>query len=96
MPFENSVAHAFTAVSIRAHAPSYPGLYGISNAREWIYIDQTDNIQDSLLQHLERDSSLLTRVPTGFVFELSHSDRQHTRRERLIREYAPVCNVGRG
>jgi hypothetical protein len=93
VPFENSLAHAFTAGSIRAHAPTLPGVYGISNSRQWIYIGHTDNIQGTLFSHLqERESQVGRSRPTGFVFELAWPEQQNERCGRLIREYAPVCN----
>ena len=71
MPIEQFTPRSFTAVSVRANAPAASSIYGISNAREWIYIGETDNIQASLLNELQQsDSALLKRYPTGFVFEL--------------------------
>lgn len=96
MPFEGSVAHAFTSSSIRAHAPSHPGVYGISNANEWIFIGQTDDIRTALINHLEdTNQSVRNRVPTGFLFELCYEDRQRVRLSRLVAEYSPSCNVNR-
>jgi hypothetical protein len=94
MPFEFSVARAFKVTSIRAHAPASPGVYGISNALEWIFVGQSDNIQMSLLRHLTDpdQTSLIGRQPTGFAFELCGAERQADRCERLILEYSPVCN----
>jgi hypothetical protein len=93
MPFENSLAHAFTPTSIRNHAPAESGVYGISNAREWIYIGATDNIQGELLAHLqETGTALLTRQPKGFVYELCTSAARMGRHDRLVTEYGPVCN----
>ncbi len=92
MPFERFMPRSFTPVSVRANAPAASGIYGVSNAREWIYIGETDNIQASLLQDLQRDSALLKRSPTGFVFELCDRAERPARQSRLIREYGPVCN----
>ena len=78
---------------MRANAPSASGIYGISNAREWIYIGQSDNIQASLLHDLQKGgSALLKRFPTGFVFELCDAAQRRARQDRLILEYEPVCN----
>jgi len=72
MPFDQPTPRSLTPVSIRANAPIASGIYGISNAREWIYIGETDNIQGTLLSHLrELDTSLMKRRPTGFVFEFA-------------------------
>jgi hypothetical protein len=93
MPFEQFTPRSFTPVSVRANAPAASGIYGISNAREWIFIGETDNIQASLLHDLHQgDSALLRRSPTGFVFELCESAARRARQDRLIREYEPVCN----
>ena len=93
MPFDHFLPRSFTASSVREHAPMASGVYGISNAFEWIYIGESDNIQDSLLGHLRQlDTSLLRRQPTGFVFELCGRAQRPARQDRLILEYEPVCN----
>jgi len=93
MPFEQFTPRSFTPVSVRTNAPTASGIYGISNAREWIFIGETDNIQASLLSDLQRgDSELQKRHPTGFVFELCDPAGRHARHGRLISEYSPVCN----
>ena len=93
MPFDQPTPRSLTPVSIRANAPAGSGLYGISNAREWIYIGETDNIQATLLGHLqELDTSLMKRQPTGFVFEVCDRDGRPARQDRLVLEYEPACN----
>ena len=52
MPFEQLVPLPFTPKAVQTHAPIASGVYGISNAREWIYIGETDNIQGALFEHL--------------------------------------------
>lgn len=93
MPFEQFTPRSFTPVSVRTNAPTASGIYGISNAREWIFIGETDNIQASLLHDLQQgNSALLKRFPTGFVFELCDAADRPARQDRLILEYEPVCN----
>jgi hypothetical protein len=93
MPFEQFTLRSFTPVSVRANAPTASGIYGISNAREWIFIGGTDNIQASLLHDLQQGASaLLKRSSTGFVFELCGAAERPARQDRLILEYEPVCN----
>lgn len=93
MPFDQRIPRPFTATSVRTYAPASSGVYGISNAREWIYIGVADNIQDSLLTHL-RDvhTSLMKREPTGFVFEVCGGSHRPVRQDRLVLEYEPACN----
>ena len=93
MPFGNPVPRTFTAMSIRAHAPVEGGVYGLSNASEWLYIGTAANIRHTLYTHLqERDNSLTSRGPVGFVYEACPSSLRDMRCERLISEYAPVRN----
>jgi hypothetical protein len=93
MPFDQHFPRSLNASSVRAYAPTSTGVYGISNAREWIYIGETDNIQEALLGHLrDLDSALMKRQPTGFVFEICDRANRPTRQARLILEYKPTCD----
>jgi hypothetical protein len=93
MPFDPPVPRPFTLAAVGTYAPAASGVYGISNAVEWIYIGETDNIQASLLGHLrELDTSLVERQPTGFVFEVCDRPRRSVRQDRLVLEYEPTCN----
>jgi hypothetical protein len=93
MPFDQFIPRSLNALSIQKNAPASSGIYGVSSAREWIYIGETDNIQASLLGHLvERDTPLMKRRPTGFVFEICHPAGRAARQDRLVFEYEPVCN----
>lgn len=94
MPFDQPIPHPFTAGAVRIYAPAASGIYGISNAREWIYIAETNNIQGALLDHLQEgvDASLLKRQPTGFVFEVCDGVRRSTRQNCLALEYTPSWN----
>ncbi len=70
-----------------------PGVYGLSNAREWIYVGDSDDIRASLLGHLREGNTILkSRTPTGFTFEICHPSQMAARVGRLVTEYAPVCN----
>ncbi len=93
MPFEQIVPRPFMAHAISAYAPCTSGIYGISNSREWIYIGVADDIQAALFNHLqERETQLMNRQPTGFVFETCDRARRPGRQDRLVLEYEPICN----
>ena len=93
MPFDRFVPYTFSHISVQRNAPASSGVYGLSNAREWIFVGETDNIRATLLRHIEETHApLLERVPTGFSFELCHSCDRAARQGRLIQEYDPVCN----
>jgi len=93
MPFRNCLARTFKAAAIRREAPASSGVYGLSNAREWIYVGETDNIQARLLEHLEETNTFRTEgLPTGFSFELCPAHDRVARQRRLILELNPACN----
>jgi hypothetical protein len=93
MPFERFSPQSLTPGSVRMNAPAASGIYGLSNAREWVYIGESDNIQASLLLDLQQPNSpLRQRSPTGFVYELCDPSSRLARHHRLILEYEPVCN----
>lgn len=93
MSLQSSFPHGFSIGSIRAHAPEASGVYGISNAREWIFIGESDNIQNSLLQHVsDAKSEIKSRQPTGFSYELCPANSRQSRQDFFIVQYQPVCN----
>ena len=93
MPFNQFTPRNFTNDAIQMYAPVTSGVYGISNAREWIYIGETDNIQRALLTHLQGLTTvLMKRKPTGFVFEVCDPAQRSSRQDRLVFEYEPACN----
>lgn len=93
MPFGQQRPRPFTAPSVRTYAPAASGVYGISNASEWIYIGAAENIQAALLYHLmDSNKAVLDRAPTGFVFEACDLAMQPDRQDRLVLEYEPTCN----
>jgi len=91
MPFDRLAPYTFSLVSVRNNAPPLSGVYGLSNAREWLCVRETGNIRAALLGHLqETHTPLMQRVPTGFTFELCSPHDREDREARLIQEYAPV------
>ena len=93
MPFEQLIPRPLIAAAVQAYAPSASGVYGISNAREWIFVGETDNIRGALLTHLQEvDAPVMKRQPTGFVYEVCERMRRPVRQDRLVLEYEPVCN----
>ena len=93
MPFDPHIPRSLTPNAVHAFAPATSGVFGISNAREWIYIGETDNLRGTLLAHLHEGETALMRLrPTGFVFEICDQATRPTRQDRLVREYEPICN----
>lgn len=93
MPFENHGNRAFTWVSVDRNAPPASGVYGLSNARRWIYVGVTANIQAELLKHLQYpDEFLKEHTPSGFTYELCPAERQVERQNQLVFELEPIGN----
>jgi hypothetical protein len=93
MPFDRFFPRPFLVGAIEAYAPNESGVYGISNAAEWIFIGESDDIRGALLNHSqEHDTALMRRHPTGFVFEVCDRTRRAARQDRLVTEYGPKCN----
>ena len=91
MPFARPSAYSFTAVSIRQNAPAWGGIYGLSNAHSWIYIQAVDDIRAALLDHWnERSPAPDFLSVTGFTFELCDTGERSRRCSRLIEELRPI------
>lgn len=92
MPFARRSSYCFAAASITQNAPVSGGIYGLSNAQDWIYIRAVDNIRAALLDHLnERNPTFEFRSVSGFSFELCDSGERSQRCVRLIEELRPVA-----
>lgn len=95
MPFEKLIPRPLTLGSIQTYAPGVSGVYGITNAHEWIHIGKSDDIRASLLAHLRDDrAALMAREPIGFVFEACVEPYRSSRQDRLTWEYKPTCSLG--
>jgi hypothetical protein len=93
VPFASPLPRAFSVRSIRTHAPAVPGVYGISNSRQWILIARSQNIQGSLLNHLSEFGGKVNQMaPTGFSYEECDTPMQSSREDRLVLEYEPITN----
>ncbi len=93
MPFTQPNRFAFTASSIKANAPNASGLYGIFNTTRWIYIGESKDIQQDLLEHLGPSNTCIKKChPTGFTFELQPGPFRVVRQSLLIRELGTLCN----
>ncbi len=90
MPFESYFPRSFNASSIRAYAPEAAGVFGLSNAKEWLYIGESGNIQSSLMNLLdERRAESQDRAVTGFVFQVCDAAQRWSLQDKLRREYEP-------
>jgi len=93
VPFGHHGNVSFTLSSVGKNAPRASGVYGLSNARQWIYVGETADIQTALLGHLHNPHAFLREYrPSGFTFELRATGERIERQNQLVRELAPVGN----
>ena len=70
------------------------GVYVLQAETTWIYVGETENVQAQLLAHLDGDNMCITMHPTlTFSYELLSPVIRKWRRDDLIREYHPICNL---
>ena len=94
MPFADG-PYVFTIGNIAGWPPKAPGVYGISGTVKMIYVGQSEDIQDRLLQHFNDKSHCIWEFgPYVFHFEkvLGGEDARRKREDELIAEYDPFCN----
>jgi hypothetical protein len=93
MPFDNHGNRSFTLTSIDKNAPAASGVFGLSNARQWLYIGETANIHAELIRQFQSpDPFLREHPPTGFTFELSPAAHRVDRQNQLVTELSPLGN----
>jgi predicted GIY-YIG superfamily endonuclease len=92
MPFSGA-KHKFTEREIFTFASMGSGVYGLFTPTRWIYIGESENVEQRLLQHLTGDNAcILNSSPTGFVFETVEAGKRVARRDQLVEELSPTCN----
>ncbi len=91
----NQPGFNFNDVSIRANAPALSGVYALYRADAWVYIGESQNIQNRLLEHLNGVGDnliILAARPTGFCFELHSALTRVARQDALIAQFHPLAN----
>jgi predicted GIY-YIG superfamily endonuclease len=80
-------------VSIDNNVPAASGVYGLSNASQWIYVGETADIHAELSKHLRHPNTFLRgHSPSGFTYELSSEKHRVQRRNQLVIELEPIGN----
>jgi hypothetical protein len=77
-------AYMFTFEAVRRKAPGASGVYTIYTAQQWVYVGESDDIQQSLFRHLNDPNSSINRFgPLSFSFELAPADERRARQRAL-------------
>jgi len=94
MPWHNNGDYySFKQDSIKQHAPTVSGVYGLFNFRHQIVIGSAANVRDALLHHRRHTKFRFSRFePTGFTFEICPPERRENRSQELIKEYHPISS----
>lgn len=90
MAFANSISRRFNRPSVERDAPAMPGVYGLSNAREWVYIGYAADLRAELLSLVQAAGSNSTGAPTGYSFEICSPAEIEGRCRHLISELKPA------
>ena len=97
VPWNNQNTFLYSMNSVLSSATQNSGVYGIFKPDQWIYIGESGNIKQRLIQHLNRDNECIVRHgPTAFIFELCLSGERVQRQDALILEFLPPCNTTLG
>jgi hypothetical protein len=84
----------FNRSTVMASGPRTAGVYGLWRDDRWIYIGESSNTFERLLEHLSSgEGCVASEQPSGFGFELIGAplDRR-SRQNELIQELAPACH----
>jgi len=93
MAFQNHGNRSFTQISVHKNAPAASGVYGLSDAREWLYIGECADIRAELLNHLKNPTEFLrAHTPLGFTYELSSASDRLNRQKQLVSQLNPAAN----
>lgn len=93
MPWQGTL-FIFNRQTLMSSGPRTAGVYALWRNDRWIYVGQSTNIFERLLEHLSAAEGCIARErPTGFGFELiPDAQGRQAREDELIRELSPVCN----
>ena len=93
----DSDAYMFTFEAVRRKAPNASGVYTIYTARQWVYVGESDDIRQSLFEHLNAPGACMKRRgPLSYSFELVPAAERATRRQALVTALVPACNPATG
>lgn len=96
MVWMNLKSYSFNVLSIFAHAPAESGVYQLHDSSRCFYVGYSENILQTLLQHMRGDNSAVTAFdPDGFSFELHPDASTAGERISLARSSNPHRKLAR-
>ena len=95
MPFPKQAKHDFTTVRISAIEPNQSGIYGIFNHSHCIYLEKTEDIKESLLQHVtgksDQAACIFQNDPQYWLAAIVPKSKLMFWERILLGEFRPVC-----
>ena len=87
-----SAVYVLTPRAVFDNAPKASGVYSIFTSRKWVYVGESDDIQQSLFNHLNQPASCLQRFsPLSFSFELKAPAERRAALVALVAARKSAC-----
>jgi len=90
---EGTDTYVFGFRAVHDMAPGASGVYTIYTSQQWLYVGESDDIRQSLFEHLNAPGACMNRRgPLSYSFELVPAAERAARRQALIAALVPACN----
>jgi hypothetical protein len=95
--YEDQDTYAFGYKAVQDNAPNLSGVYTIYTSQRWLYVGESQDVQESLFRHLNEPSACMARRgPLSFSFELVPPAERVGRQQALITALGPTCQHLKG
>ena len=90
----HSATYMFTHRAVLEKAPKASGVYSIFTAKRWVYAGESDDIQRSLFNRLNRPTACLQRYsPLSFSFAVALRSERKAQLNAMIAARSPACTI---
>jgi predicted GIY-YIG superfamily endonuclease len=90
---EGTDTYVFGYRAVQDMAPKASGVYTIYTSQQWLYVGESDDIRQSLFEHLNAPGACMKRRgPLSYSFELVPAAERAIRRQALVTALVPACN----
>jgi hypothetical protein len=95
MPWKNSERWCFTMAEIADRAPTESGVYYVGGPEGYLFIGESADLRATLLEQVTGRNSFVLFKPFWFGFERCPAELRVRRRDEMIGECSPLCNLDR-
>jgi hypothetical protein len=89
-----SSTYMFTHRAVLEKAPKASGVYSIFTAKRWVYVGESDDIQRSLFNRLNKPTACLQRYsPLSFSFAVALPTEREAQLDAMIAARSPACTI---